>query len=148
MMELKPIGTVHSPFKAREDVPHRGVGSVVGEIEVFNGYEDGLRDIDGFSHLIVLWICHKSSGYSLHVKPLLYEGLRGVFATRHPDRPNPIGFTVVELLERRGNVLRVRGVDMMNGTPVVDIKPYTTQDQRENIRLGWIKETKSSSEAS
>ena len=72
------------------------------------------------------------------MKPLWYQGLRGFFATRHPNRSNPIGFTVAELLERKGNILKVRGVDMVDGTPVVDIKPYTSRDQKENIRTGWL----------
>jgi len=136
-MELRLIGVVHSPFKRVEDVP-RECGSVVGEIEVFEEYEAGLKDIDGISHLIILWLFHKSKGYSLHVKPLHHNGIRGVFVTRHPNRPNPIGFTVVELLERKENILKVRGVDMVDDTPVLDIKPYTSVDQKENIRVGWI----------
>jgi tRNA-Thr(GGU) m(6)t(6)A37 methyltransferase TsaA len=123
-MRLRPIGIVHSPFKNVRDVP-RDCGSIVGELEVFEEYEPGLKGIEKVSHLIVLWLFHESGGYSLRVKPLYHEGIRGVFATRHPDRPNPIGFTAVELLERRRNVLRVRGIDMVDGTPVLDIKPHT-----------------------
>ena len=111
---------------------------VKGEIEVFPEYESGLKDIDDFSHLIVLWLFHTSKGYSLIVKPLFYEGRRGVFATRHPDRPNPIGLSVVELLKRRGNVLEVRGLDAIDGTPVLDIKPYVSFDSVENSRGGWL----------
>jgi len=131
-MRLRPIGIVHSPFKHVGDVP-RESGSIVGEIEVFKEYESGLEGIDGVSDLIVLWLFHKSKGCSLRVKPLHHEDIRGVFATRHPDRPNPIGFTVVELLERSGRVLKVRGVDMVDGTPVVDIKPrsYIWQSERK-----------------
>lgn len=136
-MRLRPIGIVRSPFKRVEDVA-RDYGSTVGKIEVFKEYEPGLKDIDGISYLIILWLFHKSKGSSLHVKPLHHRGIRGVFATRHPNRPNPIGFTVVELLERRENILKVKGVDMIDGTPVIDIKPYTSKDQREDIRLGWI----------
>ncbi len=123
-MRLRPIGIVRSPFKRVEDVP-RECGSIVGEIEVFKEFDKGLKGINGVSHLIILWLFHKSKGYSLRVKPLHHEGIRGVFATRHPDRPNPIGVTVVELLERKGNVMRVKGVDMVDGTPVLDIKPRT-----------------------
>jgi len=121
-MRLRPIGIVHSPFKHVWNVP-RESEFIVGEIEVFEEYELGLEGIVGVSHLIILWVFHKSQGCSLRVKPLHHEDIRGVFATRHPDRPNPIGFTVVKLLERRGRVLKVRGVDMVDGTPVVDIKP-------------------------
>ncbi len=131
-MRLKSIGIVHSPFKCVNDVP-RECGSIVGEIEVFKEYEQGLEGVDGVSHLIILWLFHKSKGYSLRVKPLYHEGVRGVFATRHPDRPNPIGVTVVELIERKRNVLRVRGVDMLDGTPVVDIKPRTYIWESENV---------------
>lgn len=123
-LRLRPIGIVHSPFKHARNVP-RDCGSVVGEVEVFKEYEAGLEGVEKVSRLIVLWLFHKSKGYSLRVKPLHHEDIRGVFATRHPNRPNPIGFTVVELLERRGNVLRVRRVDMVDGTPVLDVKPYT-----------------------
>ncbi len=140
-MRLKPIGVVRSPFKRVEDVP-RKYGSIVGEIEVFEEYEPGLKDIDGIFHLMILWLFHKSEGYSLHVKTLHHRGVRGVFATRHPDRPNPIGSTVVELLERRGNVLGVRGMDMVDSTPVLDIKPYPSSDQKRNVRIGWIERVK------
>jgi len=123
-MRLKPIGIVRSPFKRVRDVPH-DCGSMVGEIEVLEEYKPGLEGVDRVSHLIILWLFHKSRGYSLRVKPLHHEGTRGVFATRHPDRPNPIGFSVVELLERKGNVLKVKGVDIVDGTPVLNIKPQT-----------------------
>jgi tRNA-Thr(GGU) m(6)t(6)A37 methyltransferase TsaA len=121
-MKLRPIGIVRSPFKRVEDIP-RECRSIVGEIEVFKEYEPGLEGIEKVSHIIILWLFHKSKGCSLRVKPLHHEDIRGVFATRHPDRPNPIGLTVVELLERRGRVLKVRGIDTVDGTPVVDIKP-------------------------
>ena len=121
---LRPIGIVRSPFKRVEDVP-RECGPTVGEIEVFKEYEPGLEGIEKGSHLIMLWLFHQSKGYSLRVKPLHHEDIQGVFATRHTDRPSPIGFTIVELLERMGNVLMVRGVDMVDGTPVVDIKHHT-----------------------
>ena len=135
-MRLRPIGVVHSPFNHVRNVP-RESESTVGEIAVFKEYEPGLEGIDGVSHLIILWVFHKSQGCSLRVKPLHYEDIRGVFATRHPDRPNPIGFTVVELLERRGRVLKVRGVDMVDGTPVVDIKPrsYIWQSEGNHQKI-------------
>lgn len=120
----------------------RDCRSVEGEIEVFREYEPGLRDVDGFSHLVVLWLFHLSESSSLIVKPLYFEGRRGIFATRHPDRPNPIGFSVVELLERRENVLRVKGLDATDGTPVLDIKPYLSIDSRKITKGGWLdKET-------
>jgi tRNA-Thr(GGU) m(6)t(6)A37 methyltransferase TsaA len=140
MYQLRPIGIVHSLFKRREDVPTRGPiqYEAIGEIEIFKEYEDGLKDIDGFSHIVVLWIFHQSKGYELLVGPLAYKGLRGVFATGHPDRPNPIGLTVVKLICRDKNVLRVKGIDMADRSPVVDIKPYVYSYVRKDIRLGWI----------
>lgn len=135
--EPRPIGTIHSPFKSLDEIP-RDCGSVLGEVRIFPEYEEGLKDVDGFSHLVVLWLFHLSRGYSLIVKPLYYEGRRGVFATRHPDRPNPIGFSVVELLERSNNVLKVRGIDALDGTPVLDIKPYTSIDSRKVTKGGWL----------
>ena len=136
-VKIKPIGIIRSPYKSVEEVP-REYESTIGEVIVFEEYEQGLQDIEGFSHLIILWIFHKSKGYSLLVKPLYYEGLRGVFATKHPNRPNPIGVTVVELLERKGNVLKIRGIDAVDKTPVIDIKPYTSRDRKENIKTGWL----------
>ena len=139
MFELRPIGVVHSPFKYRGDVPLRGFEEAVGCIEVFREYEAGLKDIEGFSHIVVLWIFHESEGYSLLVEPLAYKGgVRGVFATSHPDRPNHIGVTIVELLQREGNILKVRGVDMADGSPVVDIKSYGPKYCKKDIRRGWV----------
>lgn len=137
MYEIKPIGVVHSPFKHSEDVPLRGQDAI-GQIEIFNEYEKGLKDIDGFSHIVVLWIFHESKGYKLLVDPLAYKGLRGVFATSHPDRPNRIGITIVELLSRVKNKLKVKGVDMVDGSPVVDIKPYGPSYIKKGFRRGWV----------
>ena len=123
MYEIKPIGVVHSLFKHREDVPLRGQDTI-GQIEIFNEYEKGLKDIDGFSHIVVLWIFHESEGYKLLVEPLAYKGVRGVFATSHPDRPNRVGVTIIGLLSRVKNKLKVKGVDMVDGSPVIDVKPY------------------------
>jgi tRNA-Thr(GGU) m(6)t(6)A37 methyltransferase TsaA len=144
-MRLKPIGVVHSPFKKKEDIPRErcasadGFDDIHGEIEIFNEYKAGLRDTDGFSHLIILFVFHESKGYKLITKPLLDSRLRGVFSTRSPHRPNPIGLTVVKVISRRENVLRVAGVDMIEGTPVLDIKPYTSRDFKKTIKLGWLK---------
>jgi tRNA-Thr(GGU) m(6)t(6)A37 methyltransferase TsaA len=145
MFKLKPIGIIHSPFKKKEDIEpkkyadSRGFDSVHGELEIFKEYEEGLKDVEGFSHLVVLFSFHKSKGYKLHTKPLLGSILRGVFATRSPNRPNPIGMTVVNLIERNRNRLKVSGVDMIEGTPILDIKPYTSRDQKSPIKLGWLK---------
>lgn len=139
MYEIKPIGVVYSPFKRREDVPLRGSQNAIGQIEIFKEYEEGLKDIDGFSHIVVLWIFHESKGCKLLVEPLAYKGgLRGVFATSHPDRPNPIGITIVELLSRNKSKLKVKGVDMADGSPVVDIKPYGSKYIKKGFRRGWV----------
>ena len=142
--KLKPIGIVHSPFKEKEDIDSKkfanseGFDSVYGELELFKEFEDGLKDIEGFSHLVVLFAFHESEGYRLHTKPLLENTLRGVFSTRSPNRPNPIGMTVVKVIERKRNSLKVSGIDMIEGTPILDIKPYTSRDQKSSIKLGWL----------
>lgn len=139
-VKLKPTGVIHSPFQTKEDAI-RGKGKeTIGEVEVFKEFEQGLEDIDGFSHIIIVWLFHRSGGYSLKVKPLHYEGLCGVFATRHPNRPNPLGVTAVELVKRKGNILKVKGIDTIDGTPLLDIKPYTRSDRKENTKFGWLEE--------
>lgn len=136
---IKAIGIVHSRFNTREEVINSTADNRIGEIEIFKEYEVGLSDLEGFSHIIVIFWMHKSHFRSLKVRPLYHpEKLRGIFATRHPDRPNPVGFTVVELLKRRGRTLRVKGIDMLDGTPVIDVKPYTRGDQVCPTRLGWL----------
>lgn len=141
-VKLKPIGVIHSPFKKKEDVIADKDKKIIAEIEVFKEYQEGLEDIDGFSHIIIVWLFHESEGYSLKVKPLHYKGLRGVFATRHPNRPNPLGVTVVELVKRKGNMLKVKGIDTLDGTPLLDIKPYTRSDRKEKTKFGWLGEKK------
>lgn len=143
-IKLKPIGVVHSPFKKREDIdPTRnvcpnGFADIEGQIEIFKPYAAGLKDIAGFSHLIVLFAFDKSEGRKLLVRPPFQSRLRGVFSTRSPHRPNPIGMIVAKLLGRRKNILKVSGIDMLEGTPILDIKPYTSRDIKKAIRLGWL----------
>jgi tRNA-Thr(GGU) m(6)t(6)A37 methyltransferase TsaA len=143
---FKSIGVVHSPFKTKDDIPSKkyayaqGFNSVTGELELFKEYKRGLDDIEGFSHIIVLFIFHESEGFRLHTKPLLGKKLRGVFSTRSPRRPNAIGLTVVKVLERKGNVLKVAGIDMLDGTPILDIKPYTSRDMKPEASFGWLEE--------
>ena len=145
MSKIRPIGIIHSPFKKKEDIESRkyadsrGFDAIHGELEIFKEYEEGLQDVEGFSHLVVLFAFHKSKGYKLHTKPLLEDTLRGIFSTRSPNRPNPIGMTVVNLIERNRNRLKVSGIDMIEGTPILDIKPYTSRDQKSPIKLGWLK---------
>jgi len=144
-IKFKPVGMIHSPFKKKEDIESKkyadpkGFDPVQGELEIFKEYEAGLKDTEGFSHLIVLFAFHESEGYSLHAKPLLENTLRGVFSTRSPHRPNSLGLTVVNVIERKGNIVKVLGIDMIEGTPILDIKPYTSRDQKSPIKLGWLK---------
>lgn len=140
--QLKAIGIAHTPFANPGDVERPQ--SARGRVEIFSRYADGLKDIDGFSHIILIWLFHKSKGTELQCCPTRYRipPPRGLFATRSPFRVNPIGLTVVKLLEREGSVLHVKGVDMIEGTPVLDIKPYTRRDRKSNISAGWLDEAK------
>jgi formylmethanofuran dehydrogenase subunit E len=139
--KLMPIGVIHSVYRTRDEVTRSKRGDVMSSIELFKEYEEGLCDVDGFSHIIVVTWMHQSDFRGLRVKPLHFPGeSRGVFATRHPDRPNPIGLSVVELVARKDNVLEVMGLDMVEGTPVIDIKPYTEGDRKAETRLGWLKD--------
>ncbi len=138
--ELKPIGVIHSPYNVREGMPIQPPFSKeTGDVEVFKEYEAGLKDLEGFSHIMLLYLFHKSEGYELHVKPYLDENLRGLFATRAPWRPNPIGLSIVKLIEIKGNILKVEGIDVLDGTPLLDIKPHVPEfDMRENVKIGWL----------
>jgi tRNA-Thr(GGU) m(6)t(6)A37 methyltransferase TsaA len=136
---MRPIGIIHSPFTDKEQTPIQPSRSqAVGWVEVYPGFAEGLQDVEGFSHLILLYVFHCSSGYALRVKPFLDDQLRGLFATRHPCRPNPIGLSLVRLLARRDHVLEIEGVDVLDGTPLLDIKPYVPDfDVRADARTGW-----------
>ncbi|MBI3047072.1 MAG: tRNA (N6-threonylcarbamoyladenosine(37)-N6)-methyltransferase TrmO [Acidobacteria bacterium] len=120
--------------------PRRAKREAEGALEILPEFEAGLTDIEGFSHLIVLWVFDRSEGFELIGTPPSDNRPHGVFATRSPKRPNPIGFTVVELLRRHGATLHVRGVDMLDGTPILDIKPYLSSIPEEAIRRGWLAE--------
>ena len=139
-MKIKPIGIIHSPFKSRQETPVQPFRSkAVGEIEVFRQYERGLDDIESFSHMILIYQFHRSRGFSLKVKPLLDDRLRGLFSTRAPRRPNQIGLSVVELIRRKGNILFVNGIDVIDGTPLLDIKPYVPDfNSGEEVRTCWF----------
>jgi tRNA (adenine37-N6)-methyltransferase len=139
-LQLRPIGTIHSPYKSTEEVRERmKSGDDVSEIEVFGEFEQGLQDVEGFSHIVVIFWFHRSQGYRLLVKPPGEESLRGVFATRSPHRPCPLGLTVVELMGREGNILKVRGLDVVDGTPLLDIKPYIPPAYEQGaVRIGWL----------
>jgi tRNA-Thr(GGU) m(6)t(6)A37 methyltransferase TsaA len=139
---MRPIGEVRSPHQETSQVP-RGLGakhSAEGTLEVLPELEAGLQDIEGFSHLFVVWAFHHSEGFELVGQPPTDDRPHGVFSTRAPRRPNPIGLTVVELLGREGRRLRVRGVDMLDGTPILDIKPYLSSIPPERLRRGWLAE--------
>lgn len=137
-----PIGFVSSPYKETSDIP-KGLGArhdAAGVITITPDFELGLTDIEGFSHLIVLWEFDRVQAFELLGTPPADNRKHGVFATRSPRRPNPIGLTVVELLRRNGAELHVRGVDMVDGTPILDIKPYLSNVPEASLRRGWLAE--------
>ena len=134
------IGTVRTPFGTTGEIP-KGLDAkheADGVIEIDAAFEPGLQDIEGFSHLYILWHFHRVDAYDLVAQPPSDDRPHGVFATRSPRRPSPIGLTVVELLRREGGRLHVRGVDMLDGTPVLDIKPYLSSIAAADIRRGWL----------
>jgi tRNA-Thr(GGU) m(6)t(6)A37 methyltransferase TsaA len=138
---LHPIGEIRTPFQNLEDMPIQPAGATLtkGRVIVAPEFSDGLEDIEGFSHLILIYQFHRSRGFQLKVKPFLDDRQRGLFATRAPRRPNPIGFSVVALLRREGNVLHVRGIDVVDRTPLLDIKPYVPGfDAPQAVRVGWL----------
>jgi tRNA-Thr(GGU) m(6)t(6)A37 methyltransferase TsaA len=142
MFSPQPIGYVRSPYKNTKEIP-KGFGvkhDAEGILEIASQFEEGLTDVEGFSHLFVIWIFDRSEGYELVGTPPIDDRPHGVFATRSPRRPNPIGLTVVELLRRESNSLHVRGVDMLDGTPILDIKPYLSSIPTETLRRGWLDE--------
>jgi tRNA (adenine37-N6)-methyltransferase len=143
MFTPTPIAYVRSPYTESGKIP-KGINArhdAEGALEFQREFEPGLLDVEGFSHLFVLWVFDRASGCDLVARPPADEGRpHGVFATRSPRRPNPIGLTVVELLARTGASLRVRGVDMLDGTPVLDIKPYMSSIPPEKLRRGWLAE--------
>ena len=142
MFKMQPVGFVKSPYTETSQIP-KGCGAThqaEGVLEIESEFEEGLTDIEGFSHLFVLWVFHKVEGYSLLGTPPSDNRPHGVFATRSPFRPSPIGLTVVELVRREGTRLHVRGVDMLDGTPILDIKPYLSSIPEEKLRRGWLAE--------
>jgi tRNA-Thr(GGU) m(6)t(6)A37 methyltransferase TsaA len=139
---MREIGVVRSPYREASQVP-RGPGAkheAEGVLEIDRDLEAGLTDIEGFSHLFVIWVFDRSEGMELLGTPPTDDRSHGVFATRSPYRPNPIGLTVVELLRREENRLHVRGIDMLDGTPILDVKPYLSSVPPEKVRRGWFDE--------
>ena len=138
---LEPIGTIHSPFTDLKDMPIQPVGVAcrAGTAHILPGFVDGLKDLDGFSHLILLYHLHRAQRTDLRVKPFLDPEQKGVFATRAPTRPNHIGLSVVELVKVEGAVLHLARVDILDGTPLLDIKPFVPEfDQPSDVRTGWL----------
>lgn len=140
-MKIQPIGTIHTQFKTLEGMPIQPVGAkdIEGTIELHEDFIDGLKDLDGFSHIILLYHFHRSQDFKLSVVPFMDIEPRGLFATRAPRRPNPIGLSVVRLERIEGRVLHIKDVDILDGTPLLDIKPYVPDfDPSGDIRTGWL----------
>jgi tRNA-Thr(GGU) m(6)t(6)A37 methyltransferase TsaA len=139
---LEPIGIIHSPFREMENMPVQSVGAqhARGSVVVYERFSEGLTDLEGFSHIYLVYHFHRTRRTELRVIPYMDTVERGVFATRSPLRPSHIGISIVELLSVSGNVLEVRGVDVLDETPLIDIKPYVPQfDFREDATSGWMK---------
>jgi len=140
-VELKIVGIVHSQYKTTADAPRQG-NNKISEIEIQEEYQQGLKDLEDFSHIHVLYWFHESKGFSLIVNTPWDTSPHGLFTTRSPHRPNPIGHTIVELVKLKGNKLSVRGLDAIEGTPVIDIKPYVKKlDVKIDSISGWIEKT-------
>lgn len=142
MFTPRPIGFVRSPYTETREIP-KGLGArheVDGVLEILPEFEPGLADIEGFSHLFVLWVFHLAQGFELIGTPPSDDRPHGVFATRSPKRPNPIGLTLVRLLRREGCLLHVHGIDMLDGTPILDVKPCLSSVPDEALRRGWLVE--------
>ena len=145
MKQIKytPIGIIHSPFKTPQGTPiqPQAAAGVKGTVEVFPEYVVGLSDLQGFSHIYLIYHFHLAKAFALQVKPFLDDTPRGLFATRAPSRPNPIGISIVELMTIENNGLNIRDIDVVDNTPLLDIKPYVPDfDVREANKIGWLKE--------
>ena len=140
MWQIRPIGFIRCSLTDRSQIP-KGLGAEhpdEGILEILPDFEEGLKDIEGFSHLFVLWIFHQTEGFDLIAHPPSDNQPHGVFATRSPERPNPVGLTVVQLLRREGARLHLRGIDMVDRTPVIDIKPYLSSIPPDQLKRGWL----------
>lgn len=141
IIQYEPIGVIHSPFKDVEGMPIQAAQAedIFGTVDIDKQYREGLADLDGFSHLILIYHFHKTVGFNLKVVPFLDSKTRGLFATRAPKRPNAIGLSVVRLCKIEDTLLTVRGIDIVDGTPLLDIKPFVRQfDQPDQVCSGWI----------
>lgn len=140
-IKYKPIGIIHSPFKEPKgtSIQPTGAKDIRGTVEVFPEYAPGLKDIDGFSHLILIYHFHLVRGATLEAKPFMDDETHGIFAIRGPSRPNPIGLSVVRLIKVEGHFLHIQDVDIVDGTPLLDIKPYVPEfDTRQVDKIGWL----------
>lgn len=144
-IEYRPIGTIHSNHKDIKGMPIQPSGAIgnSGHIQILPEFVEGLDDLIGFSHIILIYNFHKSEGFSLKVKPFLDIEERGVFSTRAPRRPNSIGLSIVKIIEITDNIIRIENVDIIDGTPLLDIKPYVPEfDQHPADRVGWLEKSK------
>jgi tRNA-Thr(GGU) m(6)t(6)A37 methyltransferase TsaA len=144
-IRYRPIGIIHSPFKEIEGMPIQPCGAtgVRGSVEIKPKYVNGLKEIDGFSHIILIYHFHISKGFSLEIIPFLDDHPKGVFATRAPKRPNPIGLSIVKLIKVEKNILYIEDVDILDNTPLIDIKPYVSIfDALDQAKLGWFSKAK------
>ena len=142
----RPIGIIHSPFNSLEDMPIQPTSDVSGSgiVEIFPEFVDGLKDLEGFSYLYLLYHFHKVRQSNLSVTPFLDREPRGIFATRAPSRPNPVGLSLVELVRLENNLIYVERLDVLNETPLLDIKPYVPEfEHTHNVRVGWLEQIKS-----
>ena len=140
-INFKPIGIIHSPFKQAKGTPIQPLAAkgIKGEVEIFPEYIEGLKDLEGFSYIHLIYFFHLVKDYKLIVKPYMDDDFHGVFATRAPARPNPIGLSTVKLIKIENNILHIEDVDIVDGTPLLDIKPYAPKfDERKPERIGWL----------
>ena len=142
-IELEPIGTIHTEFTEIEGMPIQPTGAkgVKGTLLIKDKYQNGLKDLEEFSHINILYLLHKVDGYLLEVKPFMDINTHGIFATRSPKRPNRIGSSIVQIDKIKGNSVYVSNIDVLDGTPLLDIKPYVPQlyeDTIEELKIGWF----------
>jgi tRNA-Thr(GGU) m(6)t(6)A37 methyltransferase TsaA len=139
-IEYEPIGFVRSPYKNLKEIPNQPhyAKDITGQVEIFPEYEPGLKDLDGFSHLILVCHFHMSSEFRLQVVPSGETGIRGLFSTRSPNRPNPVGISIVRLKKIEKNILLISDLDILDGTPIIDLKPYVSEFEKlSDVRNGW-----------
>lgn len=144
-MTLEPIGTIHTPYTNLEEMPIQpsGAADTLGTLIIDPAYKEGLKDLDGFSHVYVLYHFHKATRSELLVTPFMDTEVRGVFATRSPLRPSHIGMSVTQIVSVKDNIVTLKGIDVLDGTPLLDIKPYIPQfDAVSNVKTGWMNKNK------